>query len=245
MNKPMPEKWSDILLQEVPLYSRLPKELKDKLHGLIHIFLDEKKFFGFEDFKITDEVCLTVAGNACMLLINKKQNFFPRFKSILIYPEAVVSKQAQYDGRVVTRKNSVRAGESWYRGPIVLSWADVKRDMKVLGDGHNVILHEFAHKLDEQDNAMDGLPILKDGNAYREWAEVLTKEFDLFLDRVEKNKNRVIDEYGATSAAEFFAVATESFFEKPALMKRKLPDLYKQLESFYKLDPAAWGVGDT
>ena len=107
-------------------------------------------------------------------------------------------------------------------------------------DGHNVVLHEFAHKLDEENGIMDGLPVLRESADYKEWASVLTREYDQFLDRVEQGKNRVIDEYGAVSAPEFFAVATESFFEKPKQMKKRLPDVYQQLQKLYGLDPADW-----
>ena len=107
-------------------------------------------------------------------------------------------------------------------------------------DGHNVVLHEFAHKLDEENEIMNGLPVLRDSSHYAEWAEVLSKEFDSLLIRVDRGTNSVIDAYGAVSPSEFFAVATESFFEKPLLMKNKLPDLYQQFRRFYNLDPAVW-----
>ncbi len=107
-------------------------------------------------------------------------------------------------------------------------------------DGHNVVLHEFAHKLDEENAVMDGLPVLRDKSQYGDWAEVLSREFEAFRERVARHKNRVIDDYGAISAAEFFAVISETFFEKPLQMKHNLPDLYRQLQNYYRLDPAAW-----
>ena len=151
-----------------------------------------------------------------------------------------MAREIRYDGLVEIHGDSLRAGESWHRGPIVLSMTDVMRGSGNEKDGHNVVLHEFAHKLDEENGIMDGLPVLRESAHYKEWAEVLMREYDEFLDRVERGKNKVVDEYGAVSAPEFFAVATESFFEKSNQMKKRLPELYQQLQKFYGLDPASW-----
>jgi len=145
-----------------------------------------------------------------------------------------------YDGPVEAHEDSIRSGESWHRGPVVLSWQDVLRGTSNQSDGHNVVLHEFAHKLDEENEIMDGLPVLRDSSHYAEWAEVLSKEYESFQIRVNRRSNSVIDAYGAESPSEFFAVATESFFEKSLQMKQKLPDLYQQFKKFYNLDPAEW-----
>ena len=224
----------------MPLYTRLPKELRETLQGCINYFLDEKVFVGCEGLEISDEIRLIVAANACMLIVNNRKRYFPRFESILVYPDTYIAREVTYDGLVEVHKDSVRAGESWYRGPIVLSLTDVVRGSSNEQDGHNVVLHEFAHKLDEENGVMDGLPVLRESAHYKEWAEVLTREYDEFLDRVDRGKNKVIDEYGRVSAPEFFAVATESFFEKPEQMRKRLPALYQQLQTLYGLDPAEW-----
>lgn len=229
-----------VLENNVPLYTRLPKDLREKLQGLINYFLDEKVFVGCEGLEITDDIRLIIAANACMLLVNNEKGHFPGFETILVYPDTYVAKEVSYDGLVEVHKDSTRAGESWHRGPIVLSLTDVVRGSSNEQDGHNVVLHEFAHKLDEENGVMDGLPVLRESAHYKEWAEVLTREYDEFLGRVERGKNRVIDEYGAVSAPEFFAVATESFFEKSQQMKKRLPDLYRQLQTYYGIDPAEW-----
>lgn len=229
-----------LLERNVALYGLLPEDLRQELYGRINIFLDEKEFFGCAGLAITDEIRITIAGNACLLLLKRDKECFPGFTSILVYPNTYVSTETHYHGLLETEKESVRAGESWHRGPIVLSWADVMRGAKNSNEGRNVVLHEFAHKLDEANDIMDGLPVLRDISDYAEWAEVLSKEYESLLIRVDKRKNSVIDEYGAVSPAEFFAVATESFFEKPRQMQKKLPDLYGQLKRFYGLDPAAW-----
>lgn len=240
LQAPLKPEHVDILVNSVPIYSRLPHEMRQTLQGCINYFLAEKVFVGFNDFAITDEVRLTIAGNACILFLNREKKFFPGFESILVYPDTYVAKQVSYDGLVEIHGDSTRAGESWHRGPIILSWSDVISGAGSENDGHNVILHEFAHKLDEENEIMDGLPVLRDSTHYKEWASVLTKEYAEFIDRVDHGKNDVIDEYGAVSAVEFFAVATEAFFEKSTRMKKRLPDLYRQLQTFYGLDPAEW-----
>lgn len=228
------------LKKHVPLYSKLPQPLREKLHGHINIFLDEKRFIGLEGIEITDEIRVVIAGNACLLLQGNKRRF-TGFSSILIYPNAYTAHEVQQDGLLTTKKLSKRAGESWVRGPIVLSWADVLGGSVNAEDGHNVVIHEFAHKLDEQSGHMNGLPVLANESKYIEWNKVLSKEYDALHQRAKRGQNKVLDAYGTVSPAEFFAVASESFFEKPAKMKRKLPELYKQLQTFYHIDPVSWG----
>ncbi|MEW8627067.1 MAG: M90 family metallopeptidase [Candidatus Thiodiazotropha sp.] len=240
LHEPLSPEHIRILENNVPLYTRLPKELHEKLQGCINWFLDEKVFVGREGLEITDEIRLIVAANACILIVNNRERYFSGFETILVYPDTYIAREVSYDGMVEVHKDVARAGESWYRGPIVLSLTDVVRGSSNEQDGHNVVLHEFAHKLDEENGVMDGLPVLRESAHYKEWAEVLTREYDEFLDRVDRGKNTVIDEYGIVSAPEFFAVATESFFEKSEQMRKRLPELYKQLQTFYGLDPAEW-----
>jgi Mlc titration factor MtfA (ptsG expression regulator) len=230
----------EILSRNIGLYSRLPDDLREQLHGHINVFLEEKRFLGLGGQEITSEVAITIAGIACFLLLNREPSYFPGFSSILVYPETYEADQVDYDGVVETRKRSRRAGESWHRGPIVLSWSNVLQGAVNAGDGYNVVLHEFAHKLDEENSGTNGQPILHAAGHYQQWAKVLGREYRSFADRVSQRKNKVIDEYGLTSPAEFFAVCTESFFEKAAAMQRRLPDLYEQLQKFYAVDPASW-----
>jgi Mlc titration factor MtfA (ptsG expression regulator) len=237
---PLPQEAIAILQRRVPLYSRLTTQQQRLMQGCINRFLFDMVFVGCNGFEVSDEVRLTVAGNACLLIFNRERRYYSGFETILIYPDTILSRQVHYDGLVETHYDSARAGESWHRGPIVLSWSDVERGLLHGRDGHNVILHEFAHKLDEENTVMDGLPVLREPAHYRQWAEVLTREYREFLHRVDGGRNKVIDGYGAVSAVEFFAVATESFFEKPKRMKSQLPELYGQFRQFYGLDPSAW-----
>lgn len=239
-SKPLPPEWIKILEDNVPLYSKLPPDLRRELHGCINLFMDEKEFFGCAGLIITDQIRLTIAGNAAVLLLRRSDRRFPGFTSILVYPETYLAKEIKYDGPVEIHGQSARAGESWQRGPVVLSWSDILHDAGDENGGHNVILHEFAHKLDEENEIMDGLPILRDGADYEEWTEVLRREYDLLQKNIDKGGDTVLDGYGTVSPPEFFAVATETFFEKPVEMKSQLPDLYEQLKRYYNLDPAAW-----
>jgi Mlc titration factor MtfA (ptsG expression regulator) len=199
----------------------------------------EKQFIG-RGIEIDDDMRLIVASNACMLLLHRQQRRFPGFKTIIIYPDTYVARQTNRRGSLESVEDSHRAGESWVRGPVVLSWGDSIRGSLNSKDGHNVVIHEFAHKLDEQTGDMNGLPVLRDSSHYKEWAHVLNEEFSSLNQRSKRRKNTVLDSYGTVSAAEFFAVATESFFEKSKQMKKKLPELYEQLSRYYNIDPANW-----
>ncbi|MGB5323932.1 MAG: M90 family metallopeptidase [Pseudomonadales bacterium] len=238
--KPFEREWEFILARRVPLYRRLPEDLRDALHQRINYFLLDKKIIGRGGQAIDDDVRVTIAGQACLLVMAEPGEIFPGFKTILVYPDTFFSDQHHVEHGVVTRHREHRAGESWHRGPVILSWGDVLRGGDDADDGFNVVLHEFAHKLDEQNFASNGQPLLRESHAYAEWVEVLSREYREFLERVERRSNSVLDAYGATSPPEFFAVATESFFEKPLAMREHLPDLYRQMLRFYQLDPASW-----
>lgn len=229
-----------VVTRTVPLYTAMPDDLRQQLLGHINVFLAEKTFIGCGGQEINDEVRYTVAGTACILLLNREPEYFPGFTSILVYPDTFESMDVQYDGPVEVHERTARAGESWHRGPIVLSWGDVIRGVADPVDGFNVVLHEFAHKLDEQHSGTDGLPELHASAHYNEWAEVLSREYEALQKRVARGTNRVLDDYGLESPAEFFAVATESFFESSKAMRKRLPDLYEQLRRYYRVDPATW-----
>jgi Mlc titration factor MtfA (ptsG expression regulator) len=240
-NKPLEPDLLKLLRQHMPLYERMPSELQQRLQGLVNVFLNDKNFFGSGGLEITDEMRLAVAGNACLLLLNREDPCFPGSATILLYPDTIVSQAVEYDGPIVRKSTSARLGESWHRGPVILSWADVLRGTDNPEDGQNVVIHEFAHKLDEENVSMDGLPVLHEHADYPEWARVMSEEFEELIKRVKRNRNKVLSGYGSTSPAEFFAVASEVFFEKGKRMKDRLPKLYALLEQYYGVDPARWG----
>jgi hypothetical protein len=239
MKAPFPEEWSAILSKNLPPYSSLPGGLLDQLHGYINVFLDEKDFEGCGGQEITDEVRVTIAAQACLLLVGRDSKCYPRLRSVLVYPHTYVGGKGGIFG-AGDEQPSARLGESWRTGAVVLSWDSVRGGAANFDDGHNVALHEFAHQLDQEDGAADGTPILRGLSSYRSWARSLTEEYKSFLKRVKAHRKTVIDEYGATNPAEFFATATEAFFEKPEQLAKKRPDLYAELKSYYRIDPTEW-----
>ena len=238
----IPEGWQRILQSNIPVYAGLPENLKKRLHGLISVFLAEKRFIGCAGLTVTDEMRVTIAAQACLLYLNRIGYGYKGLKTILIYPSTYHAGSVEYKEGVATQKISMRAGESWVKGPIVLSWDDVKKGAVNFDDGTNVVLHEFAHKLDEENPGMDGLPMLNHSSHYLAWAQVLSREFTRHQSRVSRGKKTVVDAYGATSPAEYFAVLTEHFFEQPERLKRTRPELFEQLLLFYRIDPTNWST---
>jgi Mlc titration factor MtfA (ptsG expression regulator) len=235
METPLPLRWRKILEEDVRLYNRVPEELREKLDGMIQVFLAEKRFEGCGGQEITDEVRVTVAGLACILLLGHHRGVYPKLETILVYPGAYVGRdKKRLEGGTVV-EGDVRAGESWTRGPVVLAWEDAWAEARGEDRGHNVILHEFAHQLDQEDGFADGQPPDADEDA--EWQEVLAEEFE---DAEESYEEEPLDEYGQESMAEAFAVATEAFFETAKQLERKHPRLYEKLRKYYGLDPAQW-----
>jgi Mlc titration factor MtfA (ptsG expression regulator) len=235
-----PDEWEQIIRKNVPLYNRLPDSLKQQLHGLVNVFLAEKKFEGCGGLEITNEIKVTIAAQACMLLLNRKAKYFPKLHTILVYPHTYAAKTISSDGRIIIEGQSVRLGESWQNGPVVLAWDSVTGGTRNIADARNVVLHEFAHQLDQEDGSADGAPILEHRSRYVTWARVLSSEYEILQRKKEKHRKSIMNKYGATNPAEFFAVATETFFEKSKQMKKRHPELYDELKNYYKLDPVEW-----
>ncbi len=237
---PFPEEYKQIVRSNVPLYSRLPDSLKEQLHGLVNVFIAEKNFEGCGGLELTNEIKVTIAAQACILLLNRRTKYFPKLGTILVYPHTYVAKTVSSNGTITIDGQSVRLGESWQHGPVVLAWDSVKGGTLNITDASNVVLHEFAHQLDQEDGTADGAPILERRSRYATWARVLSNEYEVLQKKKRKHRRSVLDKYGATNPAEFFAVATETFFEKPRQMEKKHPELYDELRNYYKLDPAKW-----
>jgi Mlc titration factor MtfA (ptsG expression regulator) len=240
LNMPFPDEWVKIVEKNVPLYNRIPESLKKQLHGFINIFLAEKNFEGCGGLEITDEIKVTIAAQACMLLLNRKTSYFRKLHTILVYPHTYVAKTISSNGRIIIEGQDARLGESWQSGPVVLAWDSVKGGTSNIYDAKNVVLHEFAHQLDQEDGSADGAPILEKRARYITWAKVLSVEYENLRRKKRKRRRSVLNKYGATNPAEFFAVATETFFEKPKQMKKRHKELYDELRNYYRLDPAEW-----
>jgi len=242
---PFPPAWRELIERNVRLYRHLPESDRLELQGLVQIFLAEKHFEGCGGFEMTDEIKVTIAASACLLLLHRETDIYPRLITILVYPSAYVAKTKNpLGGAYALEGESINLGESWSSGVVVLSWDDVLAGTADFGDGQNVVLHEFAHQLDREDGTVDGAPALERRSQYATWARVLGDEYERLQRASRLGRSTVLDQYGATDPAEFFAVATESFFEKPHVLRKRHPDLYEELKSFYRQDPAGLFVPD-
>ena len=241
---PFPEAWRAWLARAVPLGSALPENDRSKLEKLVQIFLAEKSFEGGGGLVVDDEMRVTIAGRACLLVLHRidlDDPLYPELSSVVVYPSAYRAKgvrRAIGGGAVVVRDQD-RLGESWTRGVVVLAWDAVERAIARPHDGRDVVLHEFAHQLDAEDGTMDGAPALPDRGSYVAWASALKPEYDALVTATEEGAATDIRSYGATNPAEFFAVVTEEFFERPEALRARHPELYAQLAAFYRLDPTA------
>jgi len=236
--KAFPLAWLSIISTNCAIYRKLPAYDKEELHRHILIFLDEKRFVGCGGLEVNDEIKLTIAACACILLLHRKTDYFPGLNSILVYPAAYVAKQTRHlPGGVVEEGYDVRLGESWPNGSVVLSWDDVKRDAANLRFGRNVVLHEFAHQLDSSFGRGDSSAVLKRPSAFVKWAKVLYKNYLKLQQDLGVNKPTLLGTYAAEGPAEFFAVATENFFTRPKELRKSYPDLYRELKNFYHQEP--------
>ncbi len=235
------EEWIALLNENVPLYERLPEDLRVRLHERIGQFVARVRFEGCGGLELKEEMVVTVAAQACLLVVHREGSPYPKLEVVYLYPSTFSSVMQQVDEfGIVTEGKVHRLGESWGSGTVVLAWDSVAQGARNIEDGGNVTFHEFAHQLDHEDGPTDGAPGLPSAAAYRSWARVFQENYDDFLQLVEKGKETVLDEYGATNPAEFFAVATETFFEKPRQLSRKRPELYELMMQYYDLDPREW-----
>lgn len=236
---PLTDNQRGIVADEVPLVRRLPPDLSISLEGKINAFLHQVEFIGCDGLEVTERMRLSIAAQACVLIVNSDA-WCQNLRTILLYPGAFKSLRRRHEGYVVTEQEIVRSGESWARGPVVLSWAHSAQGAADESDGHNVVLHEFAHQLDDLSGHTDGVPVLARGQGFADWERVFVAAYDRHLADVEAGKSTVIDAYGAEGYEEFFAVAIELFFEKPEALKREEAEVYAQISILLDLDPVTW-----
>lgn len=236
LQQPFPEQWQITLRAQVPVYSKLPPELRQQLEQHVQLFLAEKSFYGCDGFEVDDTVRLTIAGHACLLIVARNFSDFDEVSSILVYPDAYHVREVESDGLVVSESNQVRAGEASSHGQVVLAWAECEQGAVSAAGHHNVILHEFAHQLDYLDGTADGAPPLS-GEQAQHWQETMTRAYENLRHSLRHHRKPWLDPYGATEPAEFFAVLTEAFFQQPDHLKAEQPEVYEVLRGFYRLDP--------
>ncbi|MEM1373544.1 MAG: M90 family metallopeptidase [Pseudomonadota bacterium] len=235
----LPSELRALLERDVPLYARLPKELRDGVDGKIALFLDQVTFHGAGGLDVSEEMKLSIAAQASILVAANGQ-WYDTLRTVLLYPGAFRSRQPVQDGYVVTERDAVRIGESWERGPVILSWADSERGSFIDDDGKNVVLHEFAHQLDGLSGHTDGVPLLGSAADVRAWEAAFSETYERIGRLIEIGKRPFLDPYGASAPEELFPVATEAFFEQPNELRREEPDLYACLVAYYKMDPLLW-----
>jgi Mlc titration factor MtfA (ptsG expression regulator) len=240
--QPFPEAWRRVLQKRVPYLRAMPADLQLQLKQHIQVFLAEKAFIGCAGLVITDEMRVTIAAQACLLILNRPHtDYYPGLRQILVYPGAFVVNRVHNDGVLEDHQRQVLTGESWSQGQVILSWQDTLEGAANPRDAYNVVIHEFAHQLDQETGRANGAPDLPDRERYRRWSRVMLEAFDRLQDEVAHgDPPTLFDHYGATDPAEFFAVASETFFEQPGPLAEQHPALYDELCDFYRVNPLSW-----
>ena len=239
LRSPLDDHARAIIAREVPLTRKLPPALREKLEGRINLFLEQVEFLGCNGLEVTEDMRLSIAAQACLLVVNT-DTWYQNLRTILIYPGAFKSRRAEHHGYVVTERETVRIGESWPRGPVILSWAAAEGGARDAADGHNVVFHEFAHQIDDLSGQADGLPPLARAQSLAGWRDAFVGAFQRHVAAVEEGHTTLFDPYGAEGPEEFFAVSVELFFERPQPFLAREPALYRQLSTLFQLDPANW-----
>ena len=236
---PFPEEWHDYLERNVAYYALLTEAERTKLRDDLRIFIAETNFEGCAGVTITDEIKVTIAAQASILLLGFQDDYFERVQTLLVYPTGFRSPNGWTgpDG-VVDLDHGGNLGEAWHQGTVILAWDSVVAGGRNAHDGRNVVLHEFAHQIDFLDGFADGTPPIANREQHRTWHEVMRREYDQLVMESQYGRPTVLDSYAATNHAEFFAVATEAFFESSMKMQHRHPQLYDVLKEYYRQDTA-------
>jgi len=242
--KPPPPEWREILARNLHVFSRLSAADQAELLGHTQVFLAEKHFEGAGGLELTDEIRVTIAGQACLLLLHRETDYYPELITIIVYPSGYTAREDRHIGGGIWEEGDEdRLGHTGLRlSALVLAWDAVRHGAAAPTDGANLVLHEFAHQLDFENQSSDGTPALETRGDYMAWARVMSAEFNALRYATEAGVPTLLDEYGATNPAEFFAVITETFFERPRALQKRHPRLYAELARFYHQDPTTYSV---
>jgi Mlc titration factor MtfA (ptsG expression regulator) len=239
--EPFPATWLTTLHEHVGHYELLPASAQKKLRDAVQIMTAEKEWEGCRGLELTDDMRVTIAALAAILILGFDDFYFDNVATILVYPnEYVVKEERALAGGATLEGESDRLGEAHYRGPIILSWSEICQNALAPGYGQNLAFHEFAHQLDMLNGAFDGTPSLPNDELAQRWADLMDKEFRRLQAAERRGRDTLLDPYGATDPAEFFAVVTECFFDAPRAMQREYPPLYQLFRDYYRQDPATW-----
>ena len=226
--------------RRLPFLAGLSADEERRLKEMAVLFLAEKEFSPVRGTRLSDEDRLSIAAQACLPVLELGIDWYEGWVGIIVHPSDFRVKRAETDDHgVVHEWDDELAGESWPGGPVVLSWEALDEAGTVARGGVNVVIHEFAHKIDMTDGEADGVPLLPSRRARKAWLEVFDREFDRFCEDVDAGRDTFLDPYAAEHESEFFAVASEAFFESPNALKSEYPDLYALFSRFYRQDPAA------
>ncbi len=235
--QPFPRPWQELLHDHVWQYRELNMADRNKLHACTKVIVAEMSWEGCDGLVVNDTMRVTIAGQASLMLLGTDDYFFDGVRSILVFPQAFRRKTT--NGLVMDTEH--RAGEAWQGGPIVLSWEDVRMAVNHRGDD-NLVIHEFAHHLDGLDGHMGGTPLFDNAADQQEWARVMAIEYEDLCRAADQGHWTILRHYGAKSKAEFFAVASECFFEIPFRLRQTHLELYQLLRRFYRIDPVRWSA---
>ncbi len=228
-----------IVARNMPYFRYLSADEQRKLLGFIQVFLSEKSFEGCGGLKLTDEIRLTVAAHACLLLLHREEDFYPNLCSVLVYPASFSVRTVQHPvGPFTEEQSEIRVGEAWQRGVVILAWDGVLRGAQGEHDGFNVVLHEFAHQLDMENGAADGYPGFRDRALAERWPGIMSEAYERALKGLEEGRGPLVGRYGVRSPSEFFATLTECFFERPHSFKAWESAVYELFTAFYQQDPS-------
>ena len=242
LQEPFPVEWEEYLRANMGHYCYLDDQEQKLLRDLTQVFVHEKEWEPCGGLELTDEIMVTIAGQACLLLLGLEHILYKNVMSIIVYPSTVLPVYPEGYGDVhgvVSESVMPILGQASYNGPVILVWDAVKKGGIHPEDGHNVVYHEFAHKLDMLSGDVNGTPPLKTREEYQQWAAVCEREYRDLRARASRGQRTFLDRYGATNTGEFFAVATEYFFDKPVQMRDDHRALYDVLRGFYNQDTAA------
>ena len=229
--------WKECLAS-APVLARLDHRDQHRLRKLASLFLHEKFITGAGGLTVDTGMRVHIAAQACLLILNLDLDYFQGWSEVIVYPDTFVVSREEYDSSgVVHETRRALAGEAWRRGPVILSWSDARPGASPHGPASNVILHEFAHKLDMLNGAANGMPPLHRGMVREEWTAALSQAYENLYHQVERHHHTAIDPYAAENPAEFFAVLTETFFQQPSRLHHLYPEVYRQLHLYYRQDP--------
>jgi Mlc titration factor MtfA (ptsG expression regulator) len=241
--RPFPEPWVDTLTRNVILYARLSEVEQQQVRDYVQVFVAEKNWEGCGGFSMTDEARVTISALVGILVLGIEDRYFDRVLSILVYPGAFVADDAvalTQSGEWTLQGWSTREGEAWYRGPVILSWSEVLSESRDPHSRRNLVFHEFAHQLDMLNgHVSDGVPLMRSREQFEKWDRVMRAEFNWLVRDCEQRRHTFLDCYGAENRSEFFAVATEAFFQQPRELRQHHADLYQVLRDFFGQDPAS------